>query len=224
MNNTPHPRQSSKKTKGAIKNETPIPRNPNSPPVPLLTSRDRIPRYLQDKSTSTLQQQIATQVLRFHIRANSDTVADQQKKLRIKQSLLEWLTPILSENTSKSETIQCIRKNLPDIRKEATRMAAPEPVTVTLQKEWFPEKTYGTCTFPEGIYDALRVDIGQAKGHNWWCVLYPSLCFADALEPSMTEEGEEKLQQVLDEDAYDLLLHPQKLKIRFRLEFFLRNR
>ena len=182
------------------------------------------PRYLQDKSTSTLQQQIATQVLRFHIRANSDTVADQQKKLRIKQSLLEWLTPILSENTSKSETIQCIRKNLPDIRKEATRMAAPEPVTVTLQKEWYPEKTYGTCTFPEGIYDALRVDIGQAKGHNWWCVLYPSLCFADALEPSMTEEGEEKLQQVLDEDAYDLLLHPQKLKIRFRLEFFLRNR
>lgn len=182
------------------------------------------PRYLQDKSTSTLQQQIATQVLRFHIRANSDTVVDQQKKLRIKQSLLEWLTPILTENTSKSETIQCIRKNLPDIRKEATRMAAPEPVTVTLQKEWFPEKTYGTCTFPEGIYDALRVDIGQAKGHNWWCVLYPSLCFADALEPSMTEEGEEKLQQVLDEDAYDLLLHPQKLKIRFRLEFFLRNR
>lgn len=182
------------------------------------------PHYLQDKSTSTLQQQISTQVLRFHIRANSDTVADQQKKLRIKQSLLEWLTPILSENTSKSETIQCIRKNLPDIRKEATRMAAPEPVTVTLQKEWFPEKTYGTCTFPEGIYDALRVDIGQAKGHNWWCVLYPFLCFADALEPSMTEEGEEKLQQVLDEDAYDLLLHPQKLKIRFRLEFFLRNR
>ena len=182
------------------------------------------PRYLQDKSTSTLQQQIATQVLRFHIRANSDTVADQQKKLRIKQSLLEWLTPILSENTSKSETIQCIRKNLPDIRKEATRMAAPESVTVTLQKEWFPEKTYGTCTFPEGIYDALRVDIGQAKGHNWWCVLYPSLCVADALELSMTEEGEEKLQQVLDEDAYDLLLHPQKLKIRFRLEFFLRNR
>ena len=182
------------------------------------------PRYLLDKSTSNLQQQIATQVLRFHIRANSDTVADQQKKLRIKQSLLEWLTPILSENTSKSETIQCIRKNLPDIRKEATRMAAPEPVTVTLQKEWFPEKTYGTCTFPEGIYDALRVDIGQAKGHNWWCVLYPSLCFADAMEPSMTEEGEEKLQQVLDEDAYDLLLHPQKLKIRFRLEFFLRNR
>ena len=150
------------------------------------------PRYLQDKSTSTLQQQIATQVLRFHIRANSDTVADQQKKLRIKQSLLEWLTPIRSENTSKSETIQCIRKNLPDIRKEATRMAAPEPVTVTLQKEWFPEKTYGTCTFPEGIYDALRVDIGQAKGHNWWCVMFPPLCFVDETKGDVDSKELEK--------------------------------
>ena len=182
------------------------------------------PLYLQDKSASILRQQISTEVLRFHIRANSDTVDDQQKKLQIKQSFLEWLAPILSENTSKPETIQCIRKNLPAIQKEAARLAAPDPVTVTLQKEWFPEKTYGTCTFPEGTYDALRIDIGQAKGHNWWCVLYPSLCFADALEPVMTKEGEEKLQQVLDEDAYDLLLHPQKLKIRFTLEFFLRNR
>ena len=166
------------------------------------------PRYLQDKSTSTLQQQIATQVLRFHIRANSDTVADQQKKLRIKQSLLEWLTPILSENTSKSETIQCIRKNLPDIRKEATRMAAPEPVTVTLQKEWFPEKTYGTCTFPEGIYDALRVDIGQAKGHNWWCVMFPPMCLPAA------EESQE-LNDVLSESQMEVVENGDKYQVKF---------
>ena len=165
------------------------------------------PRYLQDKSTSTLQKQIATQVLRFHIRANSDTVADQQKKLRIKQSLLEWLTPILSENTSKSETIQCIRKNLPDIRKEATRMAAPEPVTVTLQKEWFPEKTYGTCTFPEGIYDALRVDIGQAKGHNWWCVMYPPLCLnGQSAEYTDTD----MLKDVIGEEEYEVVVLSQE--------------
>lgn len=174
------------------------------------------PRYLQEKSTSTLQQQIATQVLRFHIRANSDTVADQQKKLRIKQSLLEWLTPILSENTSKSETIQCIRKNLPDIRKEATRMAAPEPVTVTLQKEWFPEKTYGTCTFPEGIYDALRVDIGQAKGHNWWCVLYPRFCFLDEVCKEIPEKSRRELQDKLNQGDYPLLEdHRPDIKIRF---------
>lgn len=178
----------------------------------------------QAEPTGTIQQQISTEVLRFHVRANSDTPADQQKKLRLKQALLTWLSPILSDATSKPETITRIRQNLPAIQKEASRLAAPEKVTVTLQKEWFPEKTYGTCTFPEGTYDALRIDIGQARGHNWWCVLYPSLCLTDALEPTMTEEGEQKLQRVLNEEAYDLLIHPQKLKIRFRLEFFFRNR
>ena len=87
-----------------------------------------------------------------------------------------------------------------------------------------PRKKLRHLHLPRRTYDALRIDIGAAKGHNWWCVLYPSLCYADTLDPTMTEEGEQKLQQVLDEDAYDLLLHPQKLKIRFRLEFFLRNR
>lgn len=172
----------------------------------------------------SLQQQISTEVLRFHIRANSDTFADQQKKLQLKQTFLTWLEPLLSQTASKEESIKLIRENLPEITGKVNDLAAPQKAVVTLQKEWFPEKTYGTCTFPEGVYDALRVDIGQAKGHNWWCVLYPSLCLADALEPTMTEEGEKKLQQVLEEDAYDLLLHPQKLKIRFRLEFFLRNR
>lgn len=115
---------------------------------------------------STLQHEISTQVLRFHIRANSDTPADQQKKLQLKQTLLTWLTPILSTAASKQETIKTIQQTLPEITKEANRLAAPQTATVTLQKEWFPEKTYGTCTFPEGTYDALRIDIGAAKGHN----------------------------------------------------------
>lgn len=178
----------------------------------------------QTRSSLSLQKEISDQVLRFHIRANSDTRADQQKKLRVKQSMLEWLAPILEESDTKTDTIDTIQKYLPELTRKASRLAAPFPVTVTLRKEWFPEKTYGTCTLPEGSYQALRIDIGKARGHNWWCVLYPKLCFQDALDPVMSQEGEEKLQQVLDEDAYDLLLHPQKLKIRFRLEFFLRNR
>ena len=112
---------------------------------------------------STLQHEISTQVLRFHIRANSDTPADQQKKLQLKQTLLTWLTPILSTAASKQETIKTIQQTLPEITKEANRLAAPQTATVTLQKEWFPEKNYGTCTFPEGTYDALRIDIGAAK-------------------------------------------------------------
>lgn len=181
------------------------------------------PLSQKQQKTYLLQQEISDQVLRFHIRANSDTVADQQKKMQIKQSILSWMSPILEDATTKKETIQIIRHYLPELTQEANRLAAPDTAVVTLQKEWFPEKTYGTCTFPEGRYQALRIDIGKAQGHNWWCVLYPKLCFQDALEPTMTEEGKENMQQVLDEDAYDLLLHPRKLKIRFGLEFFLRN-
>lgn len=170
------------------------------------------------------QQQIAAQVLRFHIRANSDTLEDQQKKLQIKQDLLTWMNTHLQSCNTRQETIRAIQAHLPELTREAGRLAAPDTATVFLQEEWFPEKTYGTCTFPEGTYQALCVNIGEGKGHNWWCVLYPALCYQDVLEPTMTEAGEEKLLQVLDEDACDLLLHPQKLKIRFRLEFFLRNR
>ena len=141
---------------------------------------------------STLQHEISTQVLRFHIRANSDTPADQQKKLQLKQTLLTWLTPILSTAASKQETIKTIQQTLPEITKEANRLAAPQTATVTLQKEWFPEKNYGTCTFPEGTYDALRIDIGAAKGHNWWCVMFPPLCFVDETKGDVDSKELEK--------------------------------
>ena len=59
---------------------------------------------------------------------------------------------------------------------------------------WFPEKSYGDVTFPEGNYEALRIEIGAAKGHNWWCVLYPSLCFMDTTNAVVPREGKEKLK------------------------------
>mgnify|MGYP000786029809 CR=1 FL=1 len=146
----------------------------------------------------------------------------------MKTRIVEYLKEILGEDAGLEETKEAVLTHLTEIEQEAENLIEEQgfdyPVEVVVEKTYFPEKTYGDCTFPAGEYEALKVKIGSAKGQNWWCVLYPSLCFADALEPSMTEEGEEKLQQVLDEDAYDLLLHPQKLKIRFRLEFFLRNR
>ena len=167
---------------------------------------------------STLQHEISTQVLRFHIRANSDTPADQQKKLQLKQTLLTWLTPILSTAASKQETIKTIQQTLPEITKEANRLAAPQTATVTLQKEWFPEKNYGTCTFPEGTYDALRIDIGAAKGHNWWCVLYPSLCLTDSSAKTVPESSKKELAEHMAPDDYETIFNePPKVEIRFRL-------
>ena len=178
----------------------------------------------------TLQRQdaLGQKVIRLHVIANSDSEADQALKLRVRDRVLVLAEDILRQSGDMEEARQRLTEALPRLQQTAAEEIAAQgsryTVSARLEETEFPTREYDGFALPSGEYLALRVVIGEGKGHNWWCVLYPSLCFADALEPSMTEEGEEKLQQVLDEDAYDLLLHPQKLKIRFRLEFFLRNR
>ena len=87
---------------------------------------------------------------------------------------------------------------------------------------YFPDRRYGKILFPKGYYEALRVEIGEASGHNWWCVLYPSLCFTDATCAVVTEEGEDKLQKVLDVETYETVTAtPTNFKIKsFFLELF----
>lgn len=72
------------------------------------------------------------------------------------------------------------------------------PVTAAVTTCWFPDKTYGDVTFPAGNYEALRIEIGSAKGHNWWCVLYPSLCFRDAANAVVPNEGKRKIETCFD--------------------------
>ena len=84
---------------------------------------------------------------------------------------------------------------------------------------YFPDKTYGDITFPNGYYDALRIEIGEAKGHNWWCVLYPNLCFVDAVHAVVPDEGKEELKEVLDEEEYEMVTATSKFKIKW---FFFR--
>ncbi len=82
---------------------------------------------------------------------------------------------------------------------------------------YFPDRTYGDCTFPAGWYKALRISLGSGRGHNWWCVLYPALCFSDCLHAVVEEDGKEELKQVLSAEEYDSLLRsPEKWKISFR--------
>lgn len=166
-----------------------------------------------------IQQQIAEKILRFHVLAASDSREDQAEKLRVRDAVVRKLEPVLASSSSKEETKERIRKEWKQIEKVAEEIAGPGNVQVSLSSDWFPEKAYGDCTFPEGEYEALRIEIGEAKGHNWWCVLYPGLCFKEAVRPVVSEEGKEVLDRVLDETAYDFLLHPVKMKVKFRLPF-----
>lgn len=139
MNNTKNFRQTSKKTKGVHKK---MKHHKHISPATLTALLFLALLLLIEYPTrqSTLQHEISTQVLRFHIRANSDTPADQQKKLQLKQTLLTWLTPILSTAASKQETIKTIQQTLPEITKEANRLAAPPDRHRNPPKRMVPRK------------------------------------------------------------------------------------
>lgn len=163
--------------------------------------------------------QLSKEVFRFHVLANSDSEEDQSLKMQVKEAVISYMQSELQGAASVDETKGWAREHLSEIASRAQQVVSSEAydytVKASLVRDSFPEKTYGDVTLPSGVYDALRIEIGEAKGHNWWCVLYPSLCFADAVHGVVSEEGKEDLQKVLDEDTYDMVLHPRKWKIRF---------
>ncbi len=164
-----------------------------------------------------MQQEISSQILRFHVLADSDLEDDQEEKMKVKNAVIEYLKPMLANISSKEDTVKCIENQLCNIEETAQKIVDSKNVEVSLEADWFPAITYGDCTFPAGIYDTLRVQIGEAKGHNWWCVLYPGLCFSSSIKPVATSEDKNLLQNVLDEECYNFLFRPEKRKIRFRL-------
>lgn len=171
---------------------------------------------------------LAKQVLRLHVLANSDSHEDQALKLKVKAAIVEALSPVLSETSDKAAACAWVSANLDELQIIAAQVIADEgysyPVTVACETVWFPNKTYGDMTFPCGYYDALRVCIGEADGANWWCVLYPPLCFVDLTCGVVPDESKEKLETVLDEDDYNSLFEPEsKPVIRFKLFDWLRD-
>lgn len=168
------------------------------------------------REEKNLQQDLASQVLRFRVLADSDSKEDQEEKQAVRDGVLDMLRPILAHSGSREESRQLLEENKEQIQKTAGRITGSKEVRVSLTKDWFPERIYGEYTFPEGEYDTLRIEIGKAEGHNWWCVLYPGLCFIDAVRPVITEEGKEKLENLLEEETYNFLLHPAETRIRLR--------
>ena len=84
---------------------------------------------------------------------------------------------------------------------------------------YFPMKSYGDITFPAGYYDALRVTIGRAEGKNWWCVLFPNLCFVDVVHGVVPEESKQQLENILTEEEYESLFQWDKSPYRIRFRF-----
>ena len=171
-----------------------------------------------------IQQEIASCVVRFHVKANSDRKQDQENKLAVRNALLEEMERMLGEASGKRETEEILRENLTELEFCAENVLrernCDQQVEVSFGTSWFPRKTYGEYTFPSGEYEALNVRIGEGGGHNWWCMVYPSLCFPDALHPVPDEEGEQELETILSDEAYDSILKHGNLRFSFFLAFF----
>lgn len=157
-------------------------------------------------SRAELQEHLAEEVLRFHVLANSDSEEDQSLKIKVRDSVLAFLEENMPETDSASETTAWAREHIDAIeevgRDTVAASGADQTVSAAVTTCWFPDKSYGDITFPAGNYEALRIEIGAAKGHNWWCVLYPSLCFLDTTNAVVPEEGKQKLKNVLTEEEY----------------------
>ena len=155
-------------------------------------------------------------VLRLHILAESDSDRDQQLKLYVRDALLE--SGILGEADSLAEAESIAAERLPDIERIAETVLRANgcelPVEAELADTEFDVRTYGDITMPAGTYRALRVKIGSAQGHNWWCVMYPSLCVPAACE--VTDDKHEELEKFGDEEL-DILYEPEKYEIRFAI-------
>lgn len=148
-------------------------------------------------------------ILRFHVRANSDSEEDQALKLAVKEDVISMLRPLLEQCENVDDSKNIIVANLQNIYTAAINTIVEQgydyDVKVYVTEEEFPVKTYGDLTFPAGNYQALRIDIGEAKGQNWWCVMFPPLCFIDESTAVVSEEGKEALKRALTSEEYEAL-------------------
>lgn len=160
---------------------------------------------------------ISSKVLRFHVIAKSDSADDQRRKLLVRDAVGEWMSLKLSRAKDKTDCERIIERNKDQIKALAEQVLAEdgkaETVQVRLADVEFPDKVYGDYEFPAGVYRALQVVIGEGGGHNWWCVLYPNLCFS-AEGYDVTGDGAKKeLSKVLSPSEYETLLKERKYKL-----------
>lgn len=124
-----------------------------------------------------------SEILRIHIRANSNSNVDQEIKYKIKNQLVDYMIPMLENIESKQDVVDVITKNKTVIEKYIDSILVENGFKYTsnlkITNEEFPTRYYNGVTFESGFYDALIVELGQAKGDNWWCVIYPPICFTN---------------------------------------------
>ncbi|MBO5398288.1 MAG: stage II sporulation protein R [Clostridia bacterium] len=161
-------------------------------------------------------------IFRLHILANSDSEADQTLKLAVRDSVIEYMKTINNTSFTKEETIQNVNSHLEDLQKIAEdkihELGYDYAVSLEVGNFYFPTKYYGNISLPAGNYDALKINIGEAQGQNWWCSLFPPLCFIDISSGYLEDEDKEILETNLTEEEFALVSSSSPdVKLKFKI-------
>lgn len=165
---------------------------------------------------------ISEKLIRFHVLANSDSDIDQDLKLNVKDEVLKYISPILNESQSLEESREILKREDKNIIKIAEDYIKSQgfdyTVETTLTRENFPVKEYGNIVLPQGEYEAYRILIGEGKGQNWWCVMFPPLCFIDVTKGQVAyDETEKKMKDVLSEEEFKSV-NKKENNVKFELK------
>lgn len=175
------------------------------------------------KANEELINDISSKIIRFHVLANSDTEIDQDLKLKVRDGVLEYISPKIKNCKSIDESRTIINRYNKEILNICNNIIRENghkySVTAKISKENFPSKTYGNITLPQGEYESYRILIGSAKGHNWWCLMFPPLCFADVTKVEVNEDMvENQMKNVLNDEEYNLINNNSKGKITIKFK------
>jgi stage II sporulation protein R len=185
--------------------------------------------YLIKGQNSSIQDSLSNKLIRFHVIANSDSAEDQALKLKVRDKVLEYISPKLKNCKSIEESREIIQANDEAIKSIAQQVVKKGgysyQVATELSKQKFPVKTYGNITLPQGEYEAYRILIGNSSGQNWWCVMFPPLCFIDITKGEVSyKETEKAMKKVLSEKEYSAVDNTEikeekedKIVIKFKL-------
>lgn len=171
---------------------------------------------------SAVSYDISESVFRLHVIANSNSAEDQALKYKVRDSLLNYMNSITYNISSKNEAMEIAKEHIDDFKEIAENVIKENGydycVNITIGKHDFPTKYYGDISLPAGIYDALRVEIGSASGQNWWCVMFPPLCFVDVTSGVVPNESKDSLKSNLTDEEYDLITVNNSSDISFKFK------
>lgn len=172
-----------------------------------------------------IQRDIAKKIIRFHVLANSDSDKDQELKIKVKDKVVGYMAPKLKNCKNINEARKILIKNDNNIKSIAEKVIEENHYNYGVKTELahvqFPVKSYGDVVLPEGKYEAYRVLIGKAAGHNWWCVMFPPLCFTDITKGEVEEEKTlNEMKSVLTKKEFNTINNSKnnnKIEVKFKI-------